>query len=123
MKPRKEGSFLEAIELAKMAITAAEEKQASDILLLDTRGVCSFADYFVILTGESERQLDAITEEIRQKLKAEGERPLHIEGTSGSGWVLMDYGDVVVHIFSSEDRDNYALDDLWSNASPVLRIQ
>lgn len=85
--------------------------------------MCSFTDYFVILTGESERQLDAITEEIKQKLKGEGVRPLHTEGTSDSGWVLMDYGDVVVHIFSPEDRENYALDDLWSNASPVLRIQ
>jgi len=75
------------------------------------------------LTGESERQLDAITEEIKQKLKGEGMRPLHIEGTSDSGWVLIDYGDVVVHIFSPEERENYALDDLWSNASPVLRIQ
>lgn len=101
----------------------AAEKQASDVLLLDTQRVCSFTDYFVILTGESERQLEAIAGEIKQGLKEVGVRPLHTEGTAGSGWILMDYGDVVIHIFSPEERRNYALDEFWHQASPVLRIQ
>ncbi len=115
--------ILEAIDIAHKAVEAAGEKLAIDILLLDTRGVCSFTDYFVILSGESERQLTAIADEIKQTLKHAGEYPLHIEGTAGSGWVLMDYGDVVIHIFSSEERKNYALDELWCNARPVVRIQ
>ncbi|MFH0847346.1 MAG: ribosome silencing factor [Chloroflexota bacterium] len=114
---------LEALEVAHRAIEAASEKLASDILLLDTRGVCGFADYFVILTGESERQLDAIAEEIGHSLKGSGVYPLHIEGTPGSGWLLLDYNDVVIHIFSPEERQSYALDQLWANAPTVLRIQ
>ncbi len=111
------------MELARRAIEAAGEKQASDILLLDTRRVCSFADYFIILTGESGRQLDAIAEEIRRSLKESGIYPLHTEGTPGSGWLLLDYNDVIVHIFSPEERGTYALDQLWADASTVLRIQ
>jgi len=92
-------------------------------VLLDTRGVCSFADYFVICSGGTERQIQAIYDEIEHMLKKEGVLPCHHEGTIDSGWLLLDYGDVVVHIFASLERDYYRLDDLWGQASPVLRIQ
>jgi ribosome-associated protein len=104
-------------------VDAASDKQASNIVLLDVRGQCGFADYFVIGTGESQRQLRAIYEEIEKSLKKEGVVPHHREGGSDSGWLLLDYGDVIVHIFGAEERAFYRLDELWSDALTVLRIQ
>lgn len=118
------GSFiLEAIEVAHKAVAAAGDKQASDIVLLDARTVCSFADYFVICTGETERQIRAIYEEVEHALKKEGILPYHHEGTVGSGWLLLDYGDVIVHIFATPEREYYRLDELWHEASLVVRLQ
>lgn len=91
--------------------------------MLDTRDVCSFADYFVICTGDSERQLLAIYDEIEHRLKREGVLPSHREGMMDSGWLLLDYSDVIVHIFGALEREYYALDELWREAKPVLRIQ
>jgi len=99
------------------------DKQATDILLLDTRKVCSFADYFVICTGDSDRQLHAIYDEVEHVLKREGILPHHHEGTLESGWLLLDFGDVIVHIFALSEREYYQLDALWSQAIPVLRVQ
>jgi len=90
--------------------------------LLDTRGICGFADYFVIVSGESARQLNAISDEIMQTLKKGAIAPLHREGTAASGWMLLDYGDVIVHIFSSEEREYYKLDEKWSAARFVVRM-
>lgn len=92
-------------------------------MLLDARKVCTFADYFVICSGEADRQIRAIFEEIEHALKKEGIMPHHHEGTVDSGWLLIDYGDVIVHIFSTEERDYYRLDKLWDEAAAVLRIQ
>ena len=97
--------------------------QAGDILLLDTRTVCSFADYFVLCTGETQRQIRAIYEEVEHALKREGVLPAHREGKFDSGWLLLDYGDVIVHIFATPEREFYKLDKLWSEAHTVLRIQ
>ena len=102
---------------------AASDKQATDILLLDTRQVCSFADYFVLCTGESGRQIQAVYGEIEHALKREGVLLHHREGTLDSGWLLLDFGDVIVHVFSAEEREYYGLDELWSKAIPALRIQ
>jgi len=104
-------------------VEAASDKQAGDIVLLDTRGVCSFADYFVICSGESDRQIQAIYNEIGHALKRESILPHHREGTLDSGWLLLDFGDVIVHIFASMEREYYQLDKLWSQASTVVRIQ
>ena len=92
-------------------------------MILDTRKICSFADYFVICSAESERQIEAIREEIGKTLKQEGVIPYHREGTADSGWVLLDLGGVIVHIFSPQQRDYYKLDDLWGEAIPVVRLQ
>ena len=100
----------------------ASDKLATDIVLLDSRGVCSFADYFVMVTGESVRQLKAIAEEIVHQLKQEGSYPLHREGTADSGWILLDYGDVIVHIFADAERKSYGLEEMWNQARPVLRV-
>jgi len=118
-----EAQPLEAIELARKVVEATSDKQASDIVLLDTRRVCSFADYFVICSGDSDRQIQAIYDEVAHILKREGILPHHREGTIDSGWLLLDFGDVIVHIFASFEREYYQLDKLWSQASTVVRIQ
>jgi ribosome-associated protein len=92
-------------------------------VLLDARNVCSFADYFVICAGDTERQIRTIYDEIEHSLKREGVLPHHHEGTIDSGWLLIDYVDVIVHIFGALEREYYQLDELWSEAKPVLRIQ
>jgi ribosome-associated protein len=92
-------------------------------VILDIRKICSFADYFVICSADSDRQIEAIYEEISKTLKQEGILPYHREGTADSGWVLLDLGGVIVHIFSPQQRDYYKLDDLWGEATPVVRIQ
>jgi ribosome-associated protein len=98
--------------------------QAEDILLLDIRNAASFADYFVIGTANSHRQLDAVLTEIDKRLHKEQKlRPMGIAGESESGWVLLDYGDVIVHVFAPEERAYYALEELWSAATQVVRIQ
>ncbi|MFC1940910.1 ribosome silencing factor [Chloroflexota bacterium] len=90
---------------------------------MDSRKVCSFADYFVICSGESERQIKTIYEEVEHILKKERILPHHCEGTLDSGWLLLDFGDVIVHIFATFEREYYRLDELWSEAVPVVRIQ
>ena len=91
--------------------------------MLDVRGVCSFADYFVICTGDVKRHIEAIWQGINTTLKSRGVFALHNEGTVDSGWMLVDFGPVVVHIFAPLERDYYQLDKLWSKAPPVIRIQ
>ena len=109
--------------MARKAVEAASNKQAMDIVLLDTRGVCSFADYFVVCSGDSQRQIKTIYEEVGQVLKNEGILPHHREGAVDSGWLLLDFGDVIVHIFAPFEREYYQLDELWSQANLVVRIQ
>lgn len=92
-------------------------------MLLDTRQVCSFADYFMICSGETDRQIKAIRDEVGHTLKREGILPHHYEGTINSGWLLLDFGDVLVHIFAPAEREYYQLDKLWDKASLLLRIQ
>ena len=118
-----EAQLLEALEVAHKAVEAASDKQAIDTVLLDVCGVCSFADYFVICSGETARQIKTIYEEVEHVLKKEGILPHHREGTLDSGWLLLDFGDVIVHIFAPLERGYYQLDELWSEAIPVVRIQ
>lgn len=102
---------------------AATEKQASDTVLLDVTGLCSFADYFVITSGESGRQLGAIYDEIEDVLKQAGAKAIYREGTPDSGWMVLDYGDVIVHIFAPAERAFYNLEELWGAGRAVLRMQ
>jgi ribosome-associated protein len=87
------------------------------------RGISGFADYFVICSGESARQIQAIYDEVEHVLKREGVLPHHAEGSLGSGWLLLDFGDVIVHIFAPMQREYYQLDELWHRAIPIVRIQ
>jgi len=121
---QKRGGYkLESIELARKIVNAIADKKGSDIILLDLRSISLLADYFVICSGESERQVKAIAGEVAEKIKEEGIRPLHIEGESSSGWLLVDYGSVIVHVFAPVMRGYYQLGKLWSDATVVVRIQ
>jgi iojap-like ribosome-associated protein len=115
--------FLEAEEIARLAIEVASEKQARNIAMLDVRGLCSFADYFVICSGDTKRHIEAIWRGIDEMLKQKGVVLHHSEGTSDSGWMLADFGSVIVHVFASLERDYYQMDKLWNKAIPVVRIQ
>lgn len=114
----------QALDLARRIVDLASEKQASDIVLLDIRGVSLIADYFVIATAASERQANAILRDLGDKLTEEfGRKPLHTEGKPDSGWVLLDFGDVIVHVFAPTQRSFYNLEQLWAAATPIVRLQ
>lgn len=110
--------------MARLLVEAILDKKGSDIILLDLREQAIFADYFLICTGENERQLQAMAEGVAQEAKEEAKiLPLGIEGEAGTGWVLIDYGDLVVHIFGPNQRSYYRLEELWTDAYTVLRMQ
>jgi len=102
-----------------MMAKAAQDKQADSLVVLDVRAVTTLADYFLICSGGNTRQVKAIAEEIDYKLSAQRMFPNHVEGYPDCRWVLMDYGDVIVHIFDSEARAYYDLDGLWGDAPPL----
>jgi nicotinate-nucleotide adenylyltransferase len=112
-----------SLEIARRVVELAEDKKAADIVLLDLSALTTFADYFVICSGGSERQLDAIADGIIEGLRAEKTRPIGREGTPASHWVLVDFGSVVVHVFTPPERDFYQLEKHWSEAKTVLRVQ
>jgi ribosome-associated protein len=115
---------IEALNLARRIVDLAADKLASDIVLLDIRGVSLIADYFVIATVGSDRQAAAILNDLGDRLLEEfGRKPLHTEGKPDSGWVLLDFGDVIVHVFSPVERTFYNLEQLWSAATPIVRLQ
>lgn len=101
---------------------AAFERQASDILLLDVSEICSFADYFVLCNGETERHLQAIYSEIDNMLTRESISVPRPQGETGSGWMALDLGDIIVHIFSPQQREFYALEKIWDRGSTVVKI-
>jgi ribosome-associated protein len=103
-----------------LAVRAAEAKQAADIVVLDLTGITAFADYFVICTGGNQKQVQAISDEVGLQLKhLAGELPTNIEGYSQAEWVLADYGDLLVHIFSPTAREYYGLQRLWRGAKQL----
>jgi ribosome-associated protein len=104
---------------AQRAARAALDKKAADLSILDVRTVSSVTDYFLVCSGKSTTHVRTITDAIRQELKADGVRPLHAEGRPESGWVLLDYGDVLVHVFLEDTRAYYALERLWGDAPGV----
>lgn len=100
----------------RIAVEATRDKKALDIVVLDLRGLASFTDYFLIATGGSHRQLITVADEIEEKLKEAKRRPSHIEGYPRGDWILMDYVDFVVHIFTPTSRSYYDLERLWGDA-------
>lgn len=109
--------------MARRIVELAEDKQADEIVLLDIRKLSTIADYFVICSGDNDRQLRAIYEHIDETIKGEFGADPRIEGTTDTGWIILDYGDIVVHIFSSDQREYYRLERLWSKAAPVVVVQ
>ncbi|CAN5528690.1 hypothetical protein BH20CHL7_BH20CHL7_09000 [soil metagenome] len=112
-----------ALDLARRIVELAEDKKAADIVLLDLTPLTTLADYFVICSGGSERQLQAIGDGIVSSLRDEKVRPYGREGTAASHWVLLDFGSVVVHIFTPPERDYYGLEKHWAEARTILRVQ
>jgi ribosome-associated protein len=112
-----------ALDLARRIVELAEDKKAADIVLLDLTGLTTLADYFVIASGGSERQLDAISDGIVEGLREQKVRPIGREGVAASHWVLLDYGSVIVHVFTPPERDFYQLERHWAEAKTILRVQ
>jgi ribosome-associated protein len=104
---------------ARSAARAALDKRATDLVVLDVRGLSSIADYFLLCSGRSTTHLETIADAIRAALKSEGIRPLHTEGVAESGWILLDYGEVLMHVFLEDTRAYYALERLWGDAPAV----
>jgi ribosome-associated protein len=104
---------------ARRAARAALDKKAIDLTVLDVQGVSSVTDYFLVCSGRSAPHVKTIADAIREELKEDGVRPLHAEGHPESGWVLLDYGDVLMHVFLEDTRAYYALERLWGDAPSI----
>lgn len=113
---------LEANELAHAIVDLMSNKKAANILMLDMQKITLLADYYILCDGTSKRQIDAIADELLEKLKQDGPKIARAEGTAESGWVLIDFGSVIVHVFSPEQRAYYRLEELWKDAPIVVRM-
>ena len=113
----------EVLNKAKLVADDASERLASDIVILDTRRVSGFSDYFVIITGETTRHLQTMSASIARIIKGRSLKINHREGLGSSGWILLDYNGLIIHLMTKERREYYDLEGLWSNAVEVLRMQ
>jgi ribosome-associated protein len=114
---REEAAFDEGMAL--LAARAASDKRAADVVVLDLRELTLITDFFVICQGASDVQIRAIVEGVRDALEAQGRRPLSVEGLAQARWVLLDYGDLVVHVMAEAEREYYSLERLWGDAQQV----
>lgn len=119
MREKRRTSSISAREIAVRCAAIADDKKAEDILVLDIHRITFVADYFVICTGFNPRQLQTIADEIETAMKSLGVRCLGVAGYSEAMWILQDYGDVVVHLFDTDARQAYNLEELWADASKV----
>ena len=110
---------IESRTLALAAADAAENKKASEVVILDVGDLLGITEFFVIVSTSNPRQLDTVLDEVQRVLKADGRAPLRREGTAADGWAVLDYGDVVVHVFTEEQRSYYDLERLWADAPRV----
>ena len=112
-------TLTDTVQRVREAVSAADDRKAVDLKVLHLQKVSDFTDYFLICSGTSERQVQAIADAVQEKLRASRVRPLHVEGYNRGQWVLIDYGDLVVHVFQEEPRRFYALERLWGDAPEV----
>lgn len=112
---------LDSRKRALLCINASLERKAKDLVVLNVKELSAFADYFLICSGSSDRQVRAVSDTIQEKLKEIGILPLGVEGESAGQWILLDYGDVIIHIFLEAVRSFYALERLWSDA-PLMHV-
>lgn len=111
-------------EIARRVVDLLSDRQAEDIVLLDIRKVAQFTDYFVIATAQNARHMRALIDAVDTDLAREGIKKLHAEGEADSGWVLVDFGDVIAHLFTPEDRAYYNIEALWTRVGvPAVRFQ
>lgn len=110
---------MEALEIVKKAVAALENKKAEDIAVIDIHGISTIADYFVIANGTNQNQLGAMQDAVEEELYRSEVRARQIEGNNRSTWILMDYQDVIVHLFSREDRSFYDLERMWKDGRTV----
>jgi len=111
------------LEVSRTLVDALEEKKGEDIVLLDLKGVVPFTDYFVICSGTSDRMLRALMEAALDKVRDEYKLKTRVEGEVIDGWLLADFGDVILHIFSKAQRDYYSLEELWKEGKVLLHVQ
>ena len=121
--PAAQASLSEGRERALLLADIISDTPARDTIVLDIHQLSPFTDYFVITAGANERQLRAINRTIAERMAEAGVRPQRVEGAPSSGWIVLDFGDVLVHIFSEELREFYRLEDLWAEAPTLLAIQ
>lgn len=123
MRQLAEGQTVEAADLARRLAQAASDARASDVVVLDIHELTIVADLFVICTGDNERLLRAIARDVVEAADKVGVDPRRTEGTAEAGWILIDFADVVVHIFGPAEREFYRLEEIWSEAQTLLVIQ
>ena len=111
--------MLPSREMAEIAVKALDGKKGKEIKLIRIDKITTLAEYFVICTGTSNTQINALCDAVEKELTEKGEEPLHREGYRGGTWVLLDYGSVIVHVFTQEAHDYYDLEHLWADAKPV----
>ena len=114
---------MNTLELAHTIVEALEDKKGENIVLMDLQNIAMFTDYFVICTGTSDRMLDALAEAVIEKIREAANLKGRPQGQSASGWVVVDFGSVIVHCFAPETRDFYKLEELWREGKVLLRLQ
>ena len=113
---------MESVDLAKIALEAALDKKALEPVLLNVEAVCSYAEHILLLSGRSDRQVDAIADGIKAALREHGRTALGVEGKASGQWALLDYGDIIVHVFRPEVREFYDLEKMWSADRPAEHV-
>jgi ribosome-associated protein len=114
---------IDTLQASRELVLALEEKKAEDIVLLDLRGISMFTDYFVICSGSSDRMLSSLLRTAKECIQKQIGRKGDIQGIPSNGWIAVDYGDLVLHIFSPEQRNYYLLEELWSDGKTLLTIK
>jgi len=109
--------------LARAIVTTLEEKKGENILLVDIHEIASFTDYFIICNGTSDRMLDALAREAIETAEELTDKHYKVEGRASDGWLLVDLGDIIVHLFSPDQREYYGLEQLWENGKTLIKMQ